>query len=284
MATTSDDNVDDTSHSEKGGRTRLESDSARSKLETAGPGYYPVVNELLNAGNDALEARLRKMTKDYLLCLTRELVSQLRDTKHQLLDKNKISESLLQITTDVKELKQNSAVQTKKAQQQPIKVPVHDNPNVYLSQIKINGIEELKVEQGDDDKRLKILQHEENSVKKIFDHLGEKIHIKDCHRLGMIKKDNPRPRTMIVTLSNPWDVRKLIAKSHQLKTHNSKIFLSRCLSPADREIEKILLHKRWKLINEENIDRRRIKIRELKLFVDDKEHKINAEASEVSGY
>ena len=144
------------------------------------------------------------MTKDYLLCLTRELVSQLRDTKHQLLDKNKISESL-QLTTDVKELKQKTAVQTKKEQQQPIKVPVHDNPNDYLSQIKINGIEELKVEQGDDDKRLKILQHEENSVE-IFDHLGEKIHIKDCHRLGMIKKDNPRPRTMIVTLSNPWDV------------------------------------------------------------------------------
>ena len=29
MATTSDDNVDDTSHSEKGGRTRLQSDSAK---------------------------------------------------------------------------------------------------------------------------------------------------------------------------------------------------------------------------------------------------------------
>ena len=130
MATTSDDDVNDTSHSEEGGRTRLESDSAKSKLESAGPGYYPVVNELLNAGNDALEARLRKMTKAYLLCLTRELASQLRDTKHQLLDENKISESLLQITSDVKELKQNSAVQTKKVQQQPIIVSVHDNSNV----------------------------------------------------------------------------------------------------------------------------------------------------------
>ena len=103
MATTSDDNVDDTSHSDKGGRTRLESDSAKSKLETAGPGYYPVVNEHLNVGNDALEARVRKMTKDYELCLTRELVSQLGDTKHQLLDKNKTSESFLQITTDNEE-------------------------------------------------------------------------------------------------------------------------------------------------------------------------------------
>ena len=115
MATTSDDNKDDTLQSEKGGRTRLESESVKAKLETPGPVYYPVVNKLLNAGNDALEARLRKMTKDYLLCLTRELVSQLRDTKHQLLDRNKISETLLQITTKVKEPKQNSAVHTKKA-------------------------------------------------------------------------------------------------------------------------------------------------------------------------
>ena len=172
----------------------MESDSAKSKLETPGPGYYPVVNELPNAGNDALEARLRKLAKDYLLCLTRQLVSQLRVTKHQIQDKNKISESLLQITTDLIELKQNSAVQTKKAQQQPIKAPVHDvhdNPNVNLSQIKINGIQELEVEQSDDDKRLKVLQHEENCVGEIIDHLGEKIHMNDCHRVGMIKKDNP---------------------------------------------------------------------------------------------
>ena len=155
-----------------------------------------------------------------------KIIQQLRHNKHQLLDKNKISESLVHFTTDVRELKQNTAVQTKKAQQQPIEVPVRDSPNNYLSQIKTNGIQELKVEQGDDDKRLIILQHEENSVKEILDHLGEKIHIKNCHRLGMIKKDNPTPRTMIVTLLNPWDVRKLITKSHLLKTHNGKIFLS----------------------------------------------------------
>ena len=89
---------------------------------------------------------------------------------------------------------------------------------------------------------------------------------------------------MIVTVSNPWNVRKLIAKSHLLKTHNDTIFLSRCLSPADREIEKTLLHKRWKSINEENVDRLRIKIRVLKLFVDDKEHRINSEDSEVSDH
>ena len=60
---------------------------------------------------------------------------------------------------------------------------------------------------------------------------------------------------MIVTLLNPWVVRKLIAKSHLLNIHNGKSFLSRCLIPADSENEKLMQHKQWKLLNEENVNR-----------------------------
>ena len=48
-------------------RQRLESDSdiGKSKLESAGNGYYPVVEELVKASSDLVETRYKKMTEDY---------------------------------------------------------------------------------------------------------------------------------------------------------------------------------------------------------------------------
>ena len=58
-------------------RQRLESDGdiGKSKLESARNGYYPVVEELVKASSDVVETRFKKMTKDYIICVTRELVS-----------------------------------------------------------------------------------------------------------------------------------------------------------------------------------------------------------------
>ena len=84
-------------------RQRLESDGdiGKSKLESAGNGYYPVVEQLVKASSDVVETRFKKMTKDYIICVTRELVSQLREARQQLYDKNEISGSLSEIKRDV---------------------------------------------------------------------------------------------------------------------------------------------------------------------------------------
>ena len=94
------------------------------------------MEELVKASSDVVETRLKEMTKDYIIYVTRELVSQLREARQQLFDKNEKSGSLSEIKRDVTELKQLNPV-SRQVEIRP------QNSDVHLNQIKIDGVKKL---------------------------------------------------------------------------------------------------------------------------------------------
>ena len=95
------------------------------------------------------------------------------------------------------------------------------------------------------------------------------VQVSDCHRNG--KFYNSKRRPIIATFSSIWDPRRMVSKSIERKRFQEKgiLFLAQ-LSPSDQEIERSLLAKRYTLINDRT-DKPRIKIRNLKLYIDGKE-------------
>ena len=53
---------------------------------------------------------------------------------------------------------------------------------------------------------------------------------------------------MLVTVSSPWEVRKLLAKGRKLVDSDFPIFLSRALNQEEIQVEKSMLLKRRALI------------------------------------
>ena len=82
-----------------------------------------------------------------------------------------------------------------------------------------------------------------------FLNTDENFLIVDCKRIGSIKKETDRARSILVTLPSAWDNRKILAKAPLLRTFRNKVYISKCLSPSDRKIEQSLLKKRWELIS-----------------------------------
>jgi len=140
-------------------------------------------------------------------------------------------------------------------------------------QIRVMGVKEAPA----DLKYFERQEHERSSVTAMLAHLNESnIHVKDCYRLGKFKAGSPRPRTMLVTLTNIWDKRKILSKVSLLSTYEHKLFVSPALSPSEINKEKMILKKRYELIKE-GVDRRDIKIKNLKLFVKDEEITITSD-------
>ena len=94
------------------------------------------------------------------------------------------------------------------------------------------------------------------------------VQVSDCPRNG--KFDNPKRRPIIATFPSIWDARRMVNKSNERKLFQEKGFLVLAqLSPSDQEIERCLLAKRYTLIND-GTDKSRIKIRNLKLYLNGK--------------
>ena len=71
---------------------------------------------------------------------------------------------------------------------------------------------------------------------------------------------------MIVTLNHPGDVRKKLAKAHDIKSFSEKRrFISKSLTYEQRQVERILLFIGKELIDL-GIQRQQLKIRSLKLY------------------
>ena len=87
--------------------------------------------------------------------------------------------------------------------------------------------------------------------------------IKDIFRLGKFKKDQNRPRPLLIKFLCATDAFSVLANSNQLK---SPVSIKPDNSPEDREIDKILLGVRWSLI-QKGTDRKSIKIRNKCLYV-----------------
>ena len=80
--------------------------------------------------------------------------------------------------------------------------------------------------------------------------------IRDCQRIGRYNSNSTRPRPMLAILSTNAEVRYVLTHRSSLP---SSITIKPDRSSSERRVEKILLSKRWKLI-QVGSDRRSIKI------------------------
>ena len=99
--------------------------------------------------------------------------------------------------------------------------------------------------------------------------------IQDVYRAGKVKPNSGKSRSIIVKLNSVWSARKLLSKAYKLKDYSSAVFLSKSLTKTGQELERTLLKKRFEL-SESGHDKSLIKIRDLKLYLDDQEVPINS--------
>ena len=138
--------------------------------------------------------------------------------------------------------------------------------NKYKQQIKIHGI----IEPHGTKSRLERYDLNKVAVEKIFKALNvNEYAIEDIFPLG--KYDEHKNCALIVTFSSVWDKRKVLANAYLLKNSPTPTFINAVLSPKDQEIEKKVLQKRWQMIQNGTASRQEIKIKDLKLYVHNKE-------------
>ena len=134
--------------------------------------------------------------------------------------------------------------------------------------IRINGVPEPSNQKLHDR-----MDSDIQAVRKFMEYLGEPGNepITDSFRLGKYRSDATRPRTLLVRFKNPWLVRKLLAKSYILKDYSDRIYLSKELTVDKKKLESRILSERYKLV-ETGISKERLRVRDLKLYLDGKEH------------
>ena len=131
--------------------------------------------------------------------------------------------------------------------------------------LRIDGVSELTGPEDEKPTVLNLLEADRRAVNDIFNQLTEDPGIMDIKRLGRFDKDRQRPRTILVTLKNIWDVRKIVAKSSSIRSYDKKVYISKALSKSEIEIENSLLKKRRELINS-GVEAKDLYIKGLKLF------------------
>ena len=126
--------------------------------------------------------------------------------------------------------------------------------------IRIRGIEES------DGLPHARLAKDMDEVKKMLVHLEVDSAVVSIKRPGGYEAGRGFPRSILATLENQFS-RDLVLKSvSKVKTYNKVLYVSRDLLISDLELEKKVLKKLYKLITEENVPSKDLKIIKLKLF------------------
>ena len=132
-------------------------------------------------------------------------------------------------------------------------------------QVKIVGVPENNL-RFSNDRKLRDKEIIEDIATELNLH---NVQVSDCHSKGKFNDTKRRP--IIATFSSIWDARRMVSKSIERKLLQEKgILVLAQLSPSGQEIERCLPAKRYTLIND-GTDKSRIKIRNLKLYIDGKE-------------
>ena len=101
--------------------------------------------------------------------------------------------------------------------------------------------------------------------------------IRDCIRLGKYRPPNQdanqRPRPILVKFNNVKVVNSILGNQQHLTSNkNPAISIKRDLSKEERRSNSIFLRERYRLVSEEGIDKRHIKLRGCKVFVNNRPH------------
>ena len=191
-----------------------------------------------------------------------------RETLNQLREAKSITPSLCSINEKLDILCSNNV-------KKPETMPVPENAfsdsrtnvanQLHEQQLKVIGVPE-------NDKKSIVDRQltDKSSVDTIAKDLGLTQHkIVECRRLGKYDKEKCRP--LLVTFNSVWDARLCRSKAIQHNVYKERnVLILPELSAADKIIEKKILKKRFELL-QSNTDRKRLKIRNLKLYLDDQE-------------
>ena len=106
-------------------------------------------------------------------------------------------------------------------------------------------------------------------LKEVMTEIRVDVKIERLQRLGKFDKERPTPRNVIVTLSNDWDVRIVLAKSAEKRERMKEmgIHILPALSAEDAMRENMCLKKRRELLNNGSTPSQ-LKIRIFELFQD----------------
>jgi len=133
-------------------------------------------------------------------------------------------------------------------------------------QLRFSGIKEAP----ENTKYIERQQYDFEQIDKIIKHIGKNnVKVTDSFRLGKFKKENKRPRSILVTFSSVWDRNIVLQSAFTLSSYDVEVYISPALTVTEMEIEKKLLKKRRELIDS-GIERKTIKIRKMQLYVGDK--------------
>ena len=223
--------------------------AARKRLESQSKDYYPTIDELIEEDVSTVSKHLHKMQKDWVISLFRDLLAQHKTTRKLVNELPNIDDIKETVNEVVKEKLANCSKmneQLKKFVSEGVKEVYTENPcalekrsftrsapdQVILNQIRINGIPEAKANSTEE-----LLNAEHNQVDNLIHFLGEQTNVQNIRRLGKQNPNRKQPRTMLVTVSSPWEVRKLLAKGRKLVDYDFPVFLSRALNQdSSREI------------------------------------------------
>ena len=286
----------------------MSTDDQRSSSASRSKDYYPTISELVWACDDDVNKLISYLSKSSLQCLLRESLSQLKvsaNNNHSMKEsfstltaaftdfnaavlpkiEMSIKETLTNVIEDIKPLHSGvAAINTAvaKLEHDPTKThastkqfsnSVH-KPNNRDMQIRIDGIFE------DTEKTRAENTEEENSkVIDILKHLKVNPTISNIERIGKFRKETKRPRTLLVTLQQAWDVRLILSRAKSLKDLDQKIYISKSLSTEELIIENELLKKRREMINS-GIEASKLRIRSLKLYHEENLIEINTTNNE----
>ena len=111
----------------------------------------------------------------------------------------------------------------------------------------------------------------ENSVS-VLSKLNDDIQassIRNSLRLGKFKKDQTRPRPLLLKLNRAIDV--ITVLSNRSSIEDKSIIIKPDMTPEERQVDLLLLKERWSLI-QSGIDKSDIKLKSGSLFVKGKKH------------
>ena len=144
----------------------------------------------------------------------------------------------------------------------PLKTP--KTHHIVKSSFRVRGLpEDLIKNEGE-----KALLANEK-LKEVMTEIGVDVKIERLQRLGKFDKERPTPRNVIVTLSNDWYVRILLAKiaENRKRMKEMGIHILPALSAEDAKRENMCLRKLRELLNN-GITPSQPKLRNFELFQD----------------
>ena len=196
---------------------------------SGGRDHCPSINEQVIAIDGEYKALTGKLTKAWLLCLLKDALSHLRTTKSfklnfdtlkekvssandVIIENKKFKEQMLMKLdelTVIKDKVDSMCVTSASASSAFASQPRIVLDSIHERQLKVIGVSECVEAKNSNDRAL----FDKASIETISADLGTEVIIKDCRRLG--KFIPGKSRTVLATLSNIWDARKLRSKAIQ---------------------------------------------------------------------